>query len=260
MNPALVKVARAFHRVAFFRRCAKRLAAGWTITQAFHGGVICLDSVEHSWAWTGTRRLEDFEREVQDRLLELMQTRDLLLDIGSNIGVMTLSVLLRSPQARSVSIDASPRAIELLNRSLRRNGLESRAETLAVAVSGGETRLAFANNSTFTGHVHPGGTLVPALPLHDLLARYAGTKTLIKIDVEGYESTLADSLRTMPARPGSALLIELHPLGFNGYGDPLRVIRSLQTRNDLDLRLIGRGSFESLDPTQFHQLEARWVA
>jgi hypothetical protein len=86
MSPILVDAARALHRIAFLRRWAKRIAAGWTITQPFHGGVICLDAVEHSWAWTGTRRLENFEREVQDRLLERLRGRELLSDIGSNIG------------------------------------------------------------------------------------------------------------------------------------------------------------------------------
>lgn len=260
MNAPLVSLARQFHRVPLFRRWARRIAAGRSVSQPFHGGVICLDAVEHSWAWTGHRRLQDFERPVQDRLLALIATRPALLDVGCSIGVMTLSVLLRAPQVRSVSIDASPRAIQLLERSLRRNRLQARAQTAAVAVSAGEPTLSFAKGSSFTGHVSADGEVVPALPLATLVARHVSGPTVIKLDLEGYEARLAESLRALPALRGSVLAIELHPRGFNGFGDPFAVIRALEARGDLQLSLIGGGALSSLDPTQFNQLEAQWPA
>lgn len=259
MNSVLLSAARRLHRVPFFRACARRFAVGRTVTQSFHGGVICLDAVEHSWAWTGSRRLEDFERSAQDRLLELVRTRGHLVDIGSSIGVMTLSVLLRDPRAQTVSIDAAPRVIELLNQSLRRNNLTSRARTVAVAVSRREAALSFADGGSFTGHVSAQGLSVPAIPLADLLDRHARQPAVIKLDVEGYEAVLADALRELSPRPGSVLVIELHPHGFNGFGDPHRVVAALQARGDLQLELIGGGDLASLDPTQFHQLEAHWI-
>ena len=259
MTEPFLSIVRRLHSVSMFRRWARRIAVGWTVTQRFHGGVIRLDAVEHSWAWTGSRRLENFERDLQDRLDALMRDRDCLVDIGSNIGVMTLSVLLRNPQARAVAIDANLRAIELLSQSLRRNGLAGRAQTFAVAVSSGASELTFEPGGSFTGHVATAGTTVPAVPLPELLRRHASNRAVVKIDIEGYEALLADSFRQLPPAPGSVLAIELHPRGFNGLGDPERVVMALQSRGDLRLQLIGGPDLGSLDPTQFNQLEAQWA-
>jgi FkbM family methyltransferase len=260
MNPVFLTLAQRLHRVPILRRCARRLAAGRTVTQSFHGGIICLDAVEHSWAWTGRRRLEDFERPLQDRLLELVRGRATLLDIGCSIGVMTLSALLRDPSVQTVSIDAAPRVIELLNTSLRRNGLLSRARTVPVAVSSGETSLSFHGAGSFTGHVATEGVspAVRAVPLLELIEQHITRPSVIKLDVEGYEAVLSDTFRILPPRPGSILVIELHPRGFNGLGDPFRVLSALRARGDLHLELIGGGEPDSLDPTTFHQLEVRW--
>lgn len=260
MNPALLTLARYLHRTPIFRRWARRLAAGRTVTQPFHGGVICLDAVEHSWAWTGQRRLEDFERPLQDRLLDLVRSRAALLDIGCSIGVMTLSALLRDPSVQTVSIDAAPRVIELLNKSLWRNRLLSRARTFAVAVSNGETSLAFQGAGSFTGHVAVEGAspAVRAVPLLEIIEQHVTSPSVIKLDVEGYEAVLSDTFRILPSRPDSVLLIELHPRGFNGLGDPFRVLSALRARGGLHLELLGGGEPDSLDPTTFHQLEVRW--
>lgn len=259
MNASLLAAARQLHRVPFFRTCARQLARGRTIEQRFHGGVICLDAVEHSWAWTGSRRLDDFERELQDCLLTLVHGRSLLIDIGCSIGVMTLSSLLRDAHVKTVSFDASPRVIELLNRSLHRNDLNRRSRTHALAVSANGTSLTFADGGSFTGHVAPTGLTIPAIPLAEIVGSHVTCPAVIKLDVEGYEALLADSLRQLPKCPGSVLVIELHPSGFNGFGDPLRVIQALQARGDMALQLLGGGNPNALDSSQFNQLEARWL-
>jgi len=260
VNEFLHSVARAAHRSPLLRAFARKVAAGVTVSQSFHGGVISLDAVEHSWAWTGSRRLETFERPVQDRLCELLAHRSRFVDIGSSIGVMTLSVLLRLPHVTTVSIDAAPRAIELLRRSIRRNRLDARARAENCAVSNGETELVFAEAGSFTGHVSSSGSVVPAMPLLDLLQQCVVGPSVVKIDIEGYEAVLADTLRHMPSLPGSVLVIEAHPLGLNGFGDPVRVIRALQERGDARVQFLGGGEISSIEPSHFHQIEVHWNA
>lgn len=257
MNKPLLALARRLHRFQSLRNLARHVAAGWTITQPFHRGVICLDAVEHSWAWTGHRRLEDFDRFVQDRLLELSATRPRFLDIGSSVGVMTLSVLLRNPAVRVASVDPNRRAIALLDRSLRLNRLEARARTFCVAASNDSREVAYAPDGSFVGHIAAEGKTVPAVPLPDLIAGHAVAPAVIKIDVEGYEAMLAESLSRLPALAGSALVIELHPLGFNGMGNPAKVVAALRSRGDAQVRLVG-GDVDRFDPATFHQLEALW--
>lgn len=112
MNPALLNLAKRLHRFKTLRTLAKRAASGWTVSQPFHGGTICLDAVEHSWAWVGGRSLETFDRFLQDHLLELSTTRPHLIDIGCNLDVMSLAVLLRNPHATAVAFDLNRRAID----------------------------------------------------------------------------------------------------------------------------------------------------
>lgn len=260
MNSLLLRTARLAHRSPLLRACARRVAAGLTISQPFHGGLICLDAVEHSWAWTGNRPLEAFERPVQDRLCELLATRARFVDIGSSIGVMTLSVLLRLPHVTTMSVDAAPRAIELLRRSIQHNRLAARASTENSAVSNGETQLAFADSGSFTGHVSPAGCLVPATPLVQVLQHHAQTPAVVKIDIEGYEAELADTLHRMPPLRGSVMVIEAHPFGLNGFGDPVRVVHALQNRGDARVCALGGAELSSIEPSHFHQIEVHWDA
>lgn len=256
----ILKLALRLHRSALLRRLARRVAKGWSIRQAFHGGVIYLDAIDHSWSWTGGRPMAQFDPEIQDCLLELARPRGLFLDIGCNIGVMTLSVLLRAPQVRVAAFDPNQRAITLLSKSLRRNRLSDRATLCAAAVSAGEASLTFDPNGSFTGHVAATGSAAPAIAFPRLIADHAHGPVALKIDVEGYETRLADIITNTPVPPGSAALIELHPAGFNGLGDPLQVLHRFQTPRHLNCRLLGAGGGTRCDPLTFHQLLVEWPA
>lgn len=188
----------------------------------------------------------------------LASTRSCLLDIGSNVGVMTLSVLLRCRDVSAVTIDPNHRAIELLSRSLRKNRLEARARTFCLAASDDSRTIAYDADGSFVGHVASDGKTVPAIPLLELIEQHVVAPTVIKIDVEGYEAVLVESLRRLPRLPGSVLVIELHPLGFNGMGDPVKVVSALRSRTDLTVQLLGGGDIQAFDPTTFHQLEVCW--
>jgi hypothetical protein len=102
------------HRAPALRALGKRLLRRWIIRQPFHGGVICLDAVEQSWAWTGGIRLETWDRHVQDRLLALSRECRTMIDVGGNVGAMSLSVALRSPDITIVCVEPNARACALL--------------------------------------------------------------------------------------------------------------------------------------------------
>lgn len=255
MNPALLQLARRLHRVKAFRSLAKRIARRRIVEQSFHGGLIAMNAVEHSWAWTGKRRLEDFDRFLQDRLLELSRSHPHLLDIGGNIGVMTLSVLLRNLEATATVVEPNAQANAVLQRSLRRNRLEARVRVLPHAVSDGAATLPFDPTGSFTGHVAATGLPCPAVGFSTLLAEETRGPTVVKIDIEGFEARLCEEFAAMRPRENTVFVIELHPRGFNNLGDPARVVETLRRRGDLQLRLLD-GDLASLDPTQFRHLEA----
>ncbi len=260
MTPALVRCARFFHRSAALRRLARSLGRGFTVRQRFHHGVICLDAVDHSWSWIGGRPLETFDRDVQDRLLALVRPRGRFIDVGCNVGVMTLSVLLRDAQARAVCVDPNARAIALLGASLRRNGCADRATLVNAALSARETSLGYAGDGSFIGHVSATASPVAALPLADLVAQHVNAPVVLKIDIEGYEALLADALARLTLPAGSVMLLELHPEGFNGMGAPRLVLDGLARAPGLRIQTTDSQPPATLDPAAFHQVEVHWPA
>ena len=251
---------RGLHRTAVLRSLAKQLCRNWTITQPFHSGVICLDAVEHSWAWTGERRYETFDAPLQTRLLALSLTRDLFVDIGSNIGAMTLSVLLRNPLIRAVCVEPNARAVTLLRKSLRKNGLTQRASVVQAAVARGDGWILFDQTESVTGHVAETGQLARSIGFGSHLSGVCRSRrSLVKIDIEGFEAVVLDQIGDIVGRGSSCFVIELHPAGFNGFGDPARCIRCLRDAGARIEDLQG-GPLGSVDEAAVTQVVATFAA
>ncbi|PAW68609.1 MAG: hypothetical protein B9S34_01745 [Opitutia bacterium Tous-C1TDCM] len=256
------RVTDRLHRSPRLRRFAKRWAQHLVLTQPFHGGRIAFNAVTHSWAWTGGRSYETFDRHIQDRLLELAATRPRFLDVGANVGVMTLSLLLRNPQVTAVAVEPGAEAADLLRRSIRRNRLGDRVEVAPVAASVAETTLRYDGTGSVMGHVSAGGTAVAARPLRDLVraaARGGPDPLLIKIDIEGFETELLPALLALALPAGSAAVIELHPQGFNGMGDPAGNLARIRAVSGIRLQRLGGSEIGQPDVRDFTQVEIHWV-
>ncbi len=72
-----MQVIKLLHKFRFLRLIAKKLAKKLTIKQRFYNGIICLNAVEHSWAWTVKNRYETFDIELQKALYHASFTQDL---------------------------------------------------------------------------------------------------------------------------------------------------------------------------------------
>jgi FkbM family methyltransferase len=247
------------HRIAPLRKLMKRVARRLVLTQRFHGGRIAFNAVTHAWAWTGNRRYENFDRPLQDRLLELSRDRPQFLDIGANVGAMTLAVLLRNAHVRAVAVEPGNEAAALFRRSIAINRLHERCELLQVAASATADRLHFDDSGSVMGRVVNEGTEITAIPLATLADRVAAGKPLLaKIDVEGFETALVPVLRDRPLCAGSCVVIELHPAGFNGMGDPFACFAALRSRGNLDLRTLGGANLGTVNASDFNQIEVHW--
>ena len=250
--------AHRLHRIEILRRCAKQICRHWILTQNFHGGLIALNAVSHSWAWTGQRTYETFDRELQDRLLALSLERPHFLDIGANIGAMTLSILLRNRSAKVIAVEPGVEAYRLLTRSLRINHLEARAELLNVAASAGDSHLNFDPDGSVSGHVVSNGIAVPAIDIRELIQRASGANLLIKIDVEGYEVPLIQTIANWSLPAGSCAVVELHPLGFNSIGNPIACVDQIRALEKVSMSVLGGGQIGEIDPNEFTQIELHW--
>ena len=132
----------------------------------------------------------------------------IFVDVGANIGVMTVYAHLSGCFDGAVAIEPEPFNLALLRRNLAANGLADRVTVVGAAASDRHQRARLAMSrrnrgahSLDAGHVtgRAGGSIeVETAPLDDLLASAgvaASTIGLVKIDVEGHE---LDVLAGMP--------------------------------------------------------------
>lgn len=212
------------HRLPFVRRAGRLLLRGRVVRQPFHGGVICLDAVEQSWAWTGAIRLETWDRHIQDRLLELSRGCRTMVDVGSNVGAMALSVALRNPAIAIVCVEPNARAAELLRESIAANRLGDRMTVVEAVAGTADGTVSFEEGGSTTGHVVVAGAVArPSVDFARLIDREAERGAcLVKLDVEGYEAVVLTALPRLLRRDRVQLVVELHASGFNGIGDPAR--------------------------------------
>lgn len=256
---------RTLHRVPALRVLGKKLLRRRVVVQPFHGGVICLDAVDHSWAWTGTARLEWWDHEVQDRLLALSADCRTMIDVGSNIGTMALAVALRNHAIEVVCVEPNARAAALLQRSIARNKLGDRMKVLEAVAGDADGEVAFDEAGSTTGHVSAHGaarrrSIDFARVVNEASAK---GKCLVKVDVEGFETTLLAQLDRIARRSNVALLVEVHAYGFNGAGDPTACVDRLRASGASIVDVLSGEAVVAFErwtePTRAVQLEARWV-
>ena len=156
--------------------------------------------------------------EFEDMALVLHALRpdDLFVDIGANVG--SYSMLGGAAGARVLAIEPIPRTFAWLTRNIAVNGLGEQVRALNLGLGRGEGRLRFTGGLDTVNHVLAEGELtgdaleVPVRTLDSVLD--GQSPTLIKMDIEGFESeVLAGAVRTL-ADPGLlAVIMELNGSG-----------------------------------------------
>jgi FkbM family methyltransferase len=146
-------------------------------------------------------------------LLHLLRKDNLFVDIGANIGVYTV-LAAGAVGARTVAIEPLPETFAKLGLNLRLNSIEDRTQAHNIGLGSTESTLRFTTGLDTTNHVitdeHWTGPSV-SVPVRSLDAVLNGqTPTLIKIDVEGWESqVLAGAPNTLCQASLLALIIEM---------------------------------------------------
>lgn len=76
---------------------------------------------------------------------------------------------------------------------------------------------------------------------------------MLKIDVEGYETQFINELAKVNNLRHFEILIEAHPLGFNGVGNPQYIFDAMKKLNPAITNLAGQ-PVTSIVPENFTQL------
>ena len=140
-----------------------------------------------------------------------------LVDIGANIGSVTLDRAWSDPRVKVDAYEPNPLTFDTLNRNIRENGLESRVRLFRDAVTGqnGVVRLwsgeSSVLSSTSAGAAIGGVSMsVPTVSLDRAIARTGATHVAVKIDAEGAEVDMLESASTATLAAIDELALEYH--------------------------------------------------
>jgi FkbM family methyltransferase len=163
-------------------------------------------------------------------LLHLLRQEDLFVDVGANVGAYSV-LACAATAARGVAFEPVPSTYSRLLDNVRLNRAESRVQCINMAVADVPGSIAFSSADDTTNHALAAGERrgdaidVEVTTLDSALAGYS--PTLIKIDVEGYETLVVrGGERTLAAPSLLAVIMELNGNGKRyGFDDEQLVNR-----------------------------------
>ena len=154
--------------------------------------------------------------DVPQLLWHLLKPGDVLIDVGSNVGAVSIPVAAKGVSV--FSIDALPQNVAILQAATRQNALSNIA-VYNHAVWSKPKRLRIAGVEAW-GHVSAEGSIeVEAVRLDDFVAAH-GVRRIdaIKIDIEGAELAALAGMRRLLGEVGPDLVVEANAHTCGGYG------------------------------------------
>ncbi len=170
-------------------------------------------------------------------LLHFLRSEDLFIDVGANAGSYSI-LACAAVGARGIALEPIPGAYRRLVENMRLNRLEEKVHCIDKAAGRGRGRLTFTNDADTANHVLVAGedndeiVEVEVVSLDDVLQRES--PTLLKIDVEGFESSVLDGAReTLKKQSLKAVILELNGSGAR-YGHDESQILEVMSDNNLE--------------------------
>ena len=146
-----------------------------------------------------------YEKGLVDLLVKNIPKSGVFLDIGANIGSISIPLAKRRTDIRIIAIEASPWIFSVLNKNVELNGITNiTLLNMAVYSESGLSLPMYAPHEYFgKGSLKPVYTNeaeeVTTITIRDILNIHgSGWADFIKVDVEGFEKSVFDGLE-MPA-------------------------------------------------------------
>lgn len=171
--------------------------------------------------------------EFQDMafLLHVLREEDLFIDVGANVGSYTI-LACAAMGASGYAFEPVPSTFKRLFENIRLNHLENRVNCLNIGVGREQGSIVFTSDMDTTNHALASGekndnTISVEVSTLDIVLRDE-LPTLIKIDVEGYETpVLEGALETLEKQTLHSVIMELNGSG-NRYGfDESRILEMM---------------------------------
>jgi FkbM family methyltransferase len=168
-------------------------------------------------------------------LLHFLREGDDFYDIGANVGAYTL-LASGIRKAQSIAMEPVPEAFGILKKNVELNQLQNNVQLINAGAGSKKGNAVFTSNEDTTNHITnetgsaSAKTITVAMQAVDDL--FDGSKvSLIKIDVEGYETEVLAGMEVTLNSPGlKAIIIELNGSGLR-YGFEEKAIHNLLLMN-----------------------------
>lgn len=192
-----------------------------------------------------------------------------IIDIGANIGIVSVLLGHQFPDRTIHAIEPAPHTFAALGKNIALNRLGNvRAHQYAIADQPGSLALNADPTQRATARIATGNDThiqtVEAITLDSLIEREAITDlALLKIDVEGFESTVFDGARRMLAdRLAKIIFMEVCPAVTVSAGfDAAAPARIVQQAGYSWFRLEQSGALVAVEPAQAADVTLEnWVA
>jgi FkbM family methyltransferase len=180
-------------------------------------------------------RGEFAEYETIEWLREVVKPGMTVIDVGANVGQMTLEMAhLVGPQGKVFAIEPAPGNLRVLRAHVGRNGFADRVTLIEAACCENDgdsidlTVFGSATDTVGSGHTIVGESVptgeaggfpalsvrVPTVSLDAVCERHAIQPAVIKIDVEGAELSVLKGAREVLSRDRPRIRFGFHPFAF----------------------------------------------
>ncbi|GGH13513.1 FkbM family methyltransferase [Mucilaginibacter phyllosphaerae] len=191
--------------------------------------------------------------DLQQQIFGMAKNCGLFIDIGCNVGVMTIGALLHHQQLKAIALDPSQTAVKLVKRSVKANKLGDRCTVVNAAVGDADGTAHFTDSlGNAMAAVQADGDIVKQLSLSNILNAYPDVKKLVKIDTEGFETVILKDLDNVKNKQDVTFIIEVHNLGYNN-GNPSQVFSMLK-KQDAIIKSLNGEEITSLPDGEISQI------
>lgn len=164
-------------------------------------------------------------------LLHFLRPEDLFIDVGANVGSYTI-LACSAVGARGIAFEPVPSTYDKLVRNLHINYLDDKVKCVNNGVGAGQGTITFTSDSDTTNHVVASGEYCQntvTVDVNSLDAALNGQcPSLIKIDVEGYETPVLEGAhQTLKNETLNAVILELNGSGSRYGFDESEIVASM---------------------------------
>ena len=133
-----------------------------------------------------------------------------LVDLGANIGLATVWLATTYGLTGVIAVEPLPENARLLRTNVRANNIACQVIEAAVGTTTGVTYFAETSESNL-GHVADAGREIPLVDVREIINELSFSRPLLKMDIEGMEGELLQSIDPVWTRKFVAMVMEMHP-------------------------------------------------